>query len=237
MNVIAGLNTGIKSRSTRPNDGIASRLLAFLGLLLLAGSALAEEPVGITAGLPWLDVMHEGRLVRIQREQDYLNQIDPDFAMTSRPCPPYCVQPMQLAPDVETIGELEVMDYLKRVTSGDERALVIDSRDRDWLERSGIIPGAIHLSWTRLHPAQADAESIAEILTLQFGASRTGVLWNFENVKTLVFYCNGAWCGQSPTNIRQLLALGYPAHKLKWYRGGMQAWKSLGLTTVPVAKR
>jgi hypothetical protein len=34
-----------------------------------------------------------------------------------------------------------------------------------------------------------------------------------------------------------LLALGYPAHKLKWYRGGMQSWKSLGLTTVPAAKR
>jgi rhodanese-related sulfurtransferase len=47
-----------------------------------------------------------------------------------------------------------------------------------------------------------------------------------------VLYCNGIWCGQSPTNIRQLLALGYPAHKLKWYRGGMQSWKALGLTTV-----
>jgi rhodanese-related sulfurtransferase len=48
-----------------------------------------------------------------------------------------------------------------------------------------------------------------------------------------VFYCNGPWCGQAPTNIKQLLALGYPAHKLKWYRGGMQDWKMLGLTTVP----
>ena len=79
--------------------------------------------------------------------------------------------------------------------------------------------------------------AIADILTLQFGAARTGLLWNFENARTLVFYCNGVWCGQSPTNIKQLLALGYPAHKLKWYRGGMQSWKSLGLTTVPVAKR
>jgi hypothetical protein len=29
-----------------------------------------------------------------------------------------------------------------------------------------------------------------------------------------------------------LLAMGYPAHKLKWYRGGIQEWKQLGLTTV-----
>jgi len=48
----------------------------------------------------------------------------------------------------------------------------------------------------------------------------------------LLLYCNGPWCGQSPTNIRTLLTLGYPAHKIKWYRGGMQAWESLGLTTV-----
>jgi rhodanese-related sulfurtransferase len=26
--------------------------------------------------------------------------------------------------------------------------------------------------------------------------------------------------------------MGYPAHKIHWYRGGMQAWHSLGLTTV-----
>jgi rhodanese-related sulfurtransferase len=213
------------------------KALAMLcGVLAMAATA-ADKPVGITASQPWLDVMHEGRVVRIQREPDNLNQIDPDFAMTSRPCPPYCVQPMQLAPGVETLGELEILDYLRRITLRDDGVLVIDSRDAEWLERSGIIPGAIHLPWTRLHPAQADAESIAEILSLQFGAGRAGPLWNFENAKTLVFYCNGPWCGQSPTNIKQLLALGYPAHKLKWYRGGMQEWKSLGLTTVPAARR
>ena len=223
------ISSGSRARDFR-------RWTALVGVLL-AGSSFADQPVGISARQPYLDVMHEGRLVRIRREPDNLNQIDPDFALTSRPCPPYCVQPIQIAPGVETIGELEVMDYLQRLTRRDDGVLVVDSRDPDSLQRSGIIPGAIHIPWTRLHPAQADADSIAEILTLQFGASRAGPLWNFEHARLLVFYCNGSWCGQSPTNIRQLLALGYPAHKLKWYRGGMQAWKSLGLTTVPVAKR
>lgn len=215
-------------------------LRRYVLLTLFAGSALADQPVGITAERPYLDVMHEGKLVRIQREPDTFNQIDPDFAMTSRPCPPYCVQPMHLAPGVETIGELELLDFLQRIAHRDDGVLVIDSRDGDWLQRSGTIPGAIHLEWKRLHPQHAEPAAIAEILELQFGASRTGgsvQLWNFENAKTLVFYCNGAWCGQSPTNIKQLLALGYPAHKLKWYRGGMQAWKSLGLTTVPWKKK
>lgn len=219
---------------------MAPRIVSLL-LTLFAGAAsvvwAADQPVWITPQQPYMDVMHEGRLVRIQREQDNFNQIDPDFAMTSRPCPPYCIQPMQLAPGVETIGELELLGYLQRITRRDDSVLVIDSRDDDWLVRSGMIPAAIHLRWERLHPKHATADQIAEILELQFGASRIDLFWNFENAKTLVFYCNGPWCGQSPTNIKQLLAMGYPAQKLKWYRGGMQAWKSLGLTTAPWKKK
>lgn len=211
---------------------------AVLAFLLFAATAFAaDRPVGITAQQSYLDVMHEGELVRIQRDPDSFAQIEPDFAMTSRPCPPYCIQPMHLAPGVETVGELEVLAYLQKITRGDDGILVIDSREADWLARSGIIPGAIHLPWERLHPGHAKPEAIAEVLELDFGASRDGPLWNFEHARTLVFYCNGPWCGQSPTNIKQLLALGYPAHKLKWYRGGMQVWKSFGLTTAPWRKK
>lgn len=212
-----------------------SAALAFL--LFAAPAFAADPPVGITAQQSHVDVMHEGKLVRIQRDPDNFAQIEPDFAMTARPCPPYCIQPMQLAPGVETIGELELLAYLQKITRGEDGILVIDSREADWLVRSGIIPGAIHLPWERLHPGHAKPDAIAEILELDFGASRDGPLWNFEHARTLLFYCNGPWCGQSPTNIRQLLALGYPAHKLKWYRGGMQDWKSLGLTTAPWRKK
>jgi rhodanese-related sulfurtransferase len=206
-------------------------------LAFLAGAAWADgKPVGITADLPYIDVIHEGRPFRIQRDQENDAEVDPDYALTSRPCPPYCIQPMQLAPGVETIGELELLEYLKRVARGDSGVLVIDSRDPDWVVRSGLIPGAIHLPWTRLHPAHAEPQAVADILEFQFGAARAGPMWNFENAKTLVLYCNGAWCGQSPTNVRQLLAVGYPAYKLKWYRGGMQSWKSLGLPTAPFKK-
>ena len=206
-------------------------------LLTFAGAALAADlPVGITADQPWLDVVHQGRVVRIERDPDNFGQIAPDYAMTSRPCPPYCIQPMQLAPGVETVAELEVLDALKRISRRDDSLLVIDSRETEWLERSGLIPGAVHVPWMRLHPAHTDADAIADTLQLMFGAARHGPLWNFENARTLLLYCNGPWCGQSATNIKHLLLLGYPAHKLKWYRGGMQSWKSLGLTTVPYKK-
>lgn len=211
---------------------VARASAASMLALACAAFSAGSQPVNITAGVPSITVMHAGKPVVIERNQDPDNMIDPDFSMTSRPCPPYCVQPMQLAPGVETLGELELLEYLRK--AGEGGILVIDSRDRDWVARSGLIPGATHLPWTELHPGQTDPEKIAETLILRFGATRLGSLWNFENAKTLVMYCNGPWCGQSPTNIKQLLAMGYPAHKLKWYRGGMQVWKSLGFNTVPL---
>ena len=100
--------------------------------------------------------------------------------------------------------------------------------------KKGTIPGAINLPWTKLNPAKgADPVSILEIMEEQFGVTESEGLLNFSKAKTLVMFCNGMWCGQSPNNIKNLLKFGYPAHKIKWYRGGMQDWEILGLSTVP----
>lgn len=207
-------------------------LLITAHMLVLGGTLpalAADKPVGITATLPYLDVKHEGRVVRIERNPDNLNMIEPDLALTSRPCPPFCIQPVVLAPGVETLGELELLDYMGRA---DPKVLLIDSREPEWLQRLGMIPGSINLSWTSLHPQHTSIDKIADTVEDLFGAYRVGPVWNFSDAKTLVLYCNGPWCGQSPTSIRQLLSMGYPAHKIKWYRGGIQDWKLLGLTTV-----
>jgi rhodanese-related sulfurtransferase len=190
-----------------------------------------DKPVGITGSLMSVEVMHNGAAVTIERNADNQNTVNPSFALTSRPCPPFCIQPMKLAEGVETIGEVEMLDYLDRMSKGDDSILVIDSRTPDWAER-GMIPGAVNLPWTALNTGKgADPISIGDIFTEQFGAEEFDGLWKFGGAKTLVLYCNGMWCGQSPTNIHDLLALGYPAHKIKWYRGGMQDWEILGLNT------
>ncbi|MDH5360475.1 MAG: rhodanese-like domain-containing protein [Gammaproteobacteria bacterium] len=206
------------------------RLLLIPALFLFSSTLIATPRVNITADIPYVDVVHAGKPVRIERKQEPDNYIEPDYAQTSRPCPPYCIQPMSLAPSVETIGELELLQLLRRMQQGED-ILLLDSREEHWLKK-GMIPGAIHLPWTLLHNETASDEDIAEVLQFRFGAVMTGQLWNFESAKMLILYCNGAWCGQSPTNIRALLSMGYPAHKLKWYRGGMQSWKLFGLTTV-----
>jgi rhodanese-related sulfurtransferase len=201
-------------------------------LVFLNRATADEEHVYITHDLPYAEVRHKGKTVRIERNPDTLNLIDADYLLTSRPCPPFCIQPMVLAPGVETIGELEVIDYLRAISAGHQDIMVVDSRTDDWTKRTGIIPGAVIIPWDKLFLAQNDPEKVADILEDNFKARRDGPLWDFSQAKTLIFYCNGAWCGQSPTNIKTLLSLGYPANRLKWYRGGMQDWKSLGLTTV-----
>lgn len=187
--------------------------------------------VKITTDIPWVDIQHKGKTIRIQRNQDPGNMVDLDFAITSRPCPPYCIQPMVAAPGVETVGEIEVIQYIKRMSEGNGNIVVIDSREPKWL-RKGMIPGAINIPWKKLFASTASEESIAEIMQFNFGAVQLEQLWNFQSAKTLIFYCNGPWCGQSATNIRALLTMGYPAHKLKWYRGGIQSWKMFGLTVI-----
>jgi rhodanese-related sulfurtransferase len=190
--------------------------------------------VKITPTLSYAEIRHGGEEVLLMRHQDPGHTIESPYQKTARPCPPYCVQPMQIAPGVETVGEVELIDYLKRTEEDPREVMVIDSRTSEWVQR-GTIPGSVNIPYTQLDPAYAAPKEIAETLQLEFGAVAADGLWDFSNVKTLVFFCNGAWCGQSPTNIKALLGLGYPAHKLKWYRGGLQDWEQLGLTTVAPA--
>jgi rhodanese-related sulfurtransferase len=192
---------------------------------------LEDLRVRITEDLPYAEVRHDGRSVTLMRQQNPGHTVDPPYDQTARPCPPYCIQPMSMPGGVETIGELDVIAYLRRAAAGDDGILVIDSRTPEWTAQ-GTIPGAVNVPYTRLDPAKAAPREVADLLEVEFGAVRRDGLWSFAGAKTLVLFCNGPWCGQSPTNIKALLDLGYPPSKLKWYRGGMQTWEALGLTTV-----
>jgi len=203
---------------------------ALLASVMLPGMSFALD-VNITADMPSMEVMHNGQKVAIQRNQNQDNNVNPAFAKTSRKCPPFCIQPGELAPGVDTIGELEMMGYLKKMSDGDKSIMVIDSRTPDWVAK-GTIPGAVNIPWDKLNIGKSDPITVQEILEKQLGAKQSEGFWNFDAAKTLVMFCNGSWCGQSPTNIKGLLKIGYPASKIKWYRGGMQDWELLGLTTV-----
>ena len=56
--------------------------------------------------------------------------------------------------------------------------------------------------------------------------------WDFKNAHKLLIFDNGPWCQQGVRAMRNLLKLGYPKSKMLYYRGGIQYWQILGLSTI-----
>lgn len=221
-------------------------------LLIFASNTLfaeARDPVGITPKLMSVTIKIDGKAVDVKRNQDNDNTIKPAFAKTSRACPPFCIQPMSLGNGVETIGEVEVVHYIKKMSEGDKSIVLVDSRTPVWLVR-GTIPGAINVSWIDLVPSKgATTEGIIKILSKHFGVKlandmdsddadeaivegKAASAFDYSKAKTLVMFCNGMWCGQSPESIKVLVKYGYPIDKIKYFRGGMQTWELLGFSTI-----
>ncbi|MCW8887730.1 MAG: rhodanese-like domain-containing protein [Gammaproteobacteria bacterium] len=197
---------------------------------LVSTAATAKDQVKITPKMMSAQVKHNGKTVTIKRNQNQKNTVNAAFAKTSRKCPPFCIRPAVTAPGVETVGEIEVINYIQQASSG-ASVLLVDARTPDW-NKKGTIPSSVNVPFTKLVASKgANDVTIAEALET-FGAAEADKGWNFSKAKTLVLFCNGMWCGQSPLAISALLKLGYPAEKLKWYRNGMQDWELLGLSTV-----
>lgn len=220
--------------------------LITLSLFVLSGTAFALD-VNITQEMSYVALDHKGKTVRIQRIQDQSNHLTGGFAKTSRKCPPFCIQPMIVAPGVTTFGELEVIQFIKDYVKTN-KGLLIDARTPSW-HAKGTIPGSINVPFTIFALSRNDKQLISTMKN--FGVERRkssasgywadlkdilGIekkpnpYWDFSSAKNLLLWCNGMWCGQSPRAIQSLLKLGYPAEKLHYYRDGMQGWQILGLT-------
>ena len=203
--------------------------LAILLITALPLMASAEgektKQVFISPGVISIDVVHNEKTIKLQREQDQDNEISDFYLKTARGK----IQPMHpFAPHlVETIGELDMINYVQLKSAGDDSIIVIDTRTPNWVTISGGIPSAVNIPYTLFKKK----DRALEIMEDQLGVQVDDV-FDFTYAKTLVMYCNGIWCGQTPTAIKALLSYGYPAAKIKYFRGGMQNWKSLGLTTV-----
>ena len=114
------------------------------------------------------------------------------------------IQPMQVAEGVRTVGEVELIAHLE------QELPVLDSRTGDSFVVS-TIPGAVSVPYPE-------------------AAARIGEL---DRESPSILFCNGPQCGQSPTAIRALLAIGFPPELMLYYRGGLHDWLTLGLPVVP----
>lgn len=202
------------------------------GILLSVGTNTNADEVNLNEDLPHIDIYYGGKSVRIERIQDTTHKLDNSFAKTSRPCPPFCIHPMKAAPGVATVGELELFDFLL-TDFRQKQGLLVDARIPEWYKK-GTIPGAVNIPFN-VFTSDSEQGNRAKVLKALGGIQNSDGEWDFRSAMQLLLFCNGPWCDQSPRAIKGLLRLGYPPEKLKYYRGGMQMWQLLGLTTIEPA--
>ena len=124
------------------------------------------------------------------------------------------IRPMVPMEGVTPVGELEVINALQSANY-----IVVDTRT-SITQYGGTIPGSISIPFDEI-TEQLDA----------LGCTGSVAKWNCMEAYNVVLYCNGPNCGQSPRAIAAMVEVGFPSDKIFYYRGGMLAWTSLGLTT------
>jgi len=198
--------------------------IAALSSLLSAEDVLVK----ITQDIPQVKINDSGVNVTIKRIQDTANRLTDDFAKTSRICPPHCIPKMKIEDGIKTIGELELIDFIKNKVYK-KKGILVDARLKEFYVLE-TIPGAINIPFTI---AQTKSKKVTDSLFKALGAKvKSDGSYDFSNAKELAIFCSGLWCSASVKLAKNLADKGYPKEKILWYRDGLQAWKLLGLTTV-----
>lgn len=200
------------------------KIITVLLSLVVAATAGQFDKVKITPDMAYIYVYHKGKAVKVHRIQDTKHKITGEYANIYRPG--QSIQPIKMHPDVQTVGEVEILKFMTRKVNK-KKGLLVDLRPKlDYQKES--IPSAVNIP-ARVKDNKAKLERILKVL----GAKRAedGTL---ETSKALevAFYCNGLWCDKSSDFIKVFLDSGYQADKILYYRGGFQMWKILGFTTV-----
>ncbi|SLN30127.1 Rhodanese-like domain protein [Pseudooctadecabacter jejudonensis] len=158
---------------------------------------------------------------------------DTSFDVVSRAlsdCLQPCLSPMTAARNVATVGELDVIEFMSGpLENGD--GLLVDARlpeDRS----AGYIPASVNIPSATV----AETNPFRDEILMALGAEQYQGIFNFEGAMDLVVYDDGPATQDAPVFIQDMLAAGYPANKIHYYRGGMQVWTTLGLTTTRAAQ-
>ncbi len=225
--------------------------LSFLSILFVWANPLTLELTGVKAKHPKSDGTFEE--VMIEREIpkvcldvgiDTQSIFGGDYAGSAVPkeCIKHFVtvvgkaQPMNIASGVQTVGEVEVLDFIAhKLSVAPEKYILVDSRKRDWFEQMSIA-GAINIPYNEIE-FDPDFPEDFKALMYHLNFSKTAHGYDFTQAKTALFFCNGSWCAQSRYAIEKLIMLGYPKEKLMWYRGGLQDWLLFGFSVVKPLRR
>lgn len=132
--------------------------------------------------------------------------------------------PMEIHDEIDTYGVLEVLASIK------EKTLLIDSRKQEWFDYQ-TIPTAINMPFHHFKERESFEFEFEHHLRILGVTKQNNNRFDFHNAKDMIIFCNGSWCSQSVALIKILLEIGYPAEKIKWFRGGMQEWLTANMTS------
>ncbi len=115
------------------------------------------------------------------------------------------IQQFVLASGLETIGELEV---IAAIEAGEP---LVDTRLAEYVA-AGTLPTARAIGWE-------DAAALSG---------------EFDPARPTIVFCNGPQCQATPRAVEALLGAGLVATALRYYRGGIHDWVTLGLPLAPL---
>jgi len=200
------------------------KILAFVLLLTLSSVAGQFDKVKITPEMSYIYVYHKGKAVKVHRIQDTKNKLTGEYAKIYRPGK--YIQPIKMHKDIKTIGEVEVLKFMK-AKGNTKLGLLIDVRSKSAYKKESI-PSAVNIP-LKIKDNKAKLNKVLKVLGAK---SKANGRLDMSKVMDINVYCDGLWSNQASQFIQALLDLGYPADKIVYYRGGFQMWKILGFTTV-----
>lgn len=165
-----------------------------------------------------------GERIKIARDNPDAARFALQFAASGGTCGGPCIAPMQIAPGIATLGEIEVLDFLVNEVAVNQ-GLMVDARkpaDR----AKGYIPGSVSLPYSTIAPTNSFRSDIMQAL----GAREFAGVYNFTDARSLLIFDNGPSSDDAGKLVANLLEAGYPAELLRYYRGGMQVWSLLGFS-------
>jgi len=114
------------------------------------------------------------------------------------------ITPIVIAPGVQSVGELEVREHIQAGLP------VIDTRPPRAFAKA-TIPGATNIPHGNLKQRLDEVDADVPV----------------------VLFCNGPQCSATPDAIRILLDAGHDPEHLRYYRGGIRDWATLGFPLAP----
>lgn len=202
--------------------GAFASTIVVIALSLVSNTQSAHADIAI--GVPNVAFEFGGQAYSIVRGHDGKASLPEPYNDTSRKCPEYCIEPAIAAQGVETLTEMEVFAFMQQnVSSG--RGLLMDARLPEQYA-AGSIPAAISVPAATL----VSNNPYREDLLLALGAQGTIGQLDFSGAYDLLIFDDGPWSPIARQAVQLLLESGYPAEKLRYYRGGLQMWHIFGLT-------